>query len=896
MEVRCSNCSTEYEFDDALVSARGTSVKCTNCGHQFRVHAPGAAAPGGPEKWAVRDARGKETTFTSLRELQQAIVRGAVDQKHEMSHAGGPFRPLQDIYELQSFFDAARKRVTQQRQPPRTLLGVGHDILSQPIRQSAPPPRRTSVPPPRKRPLDAVSSPDRASQEAASQEPAAAEELGSTERVPRQRSPLQDRLTPVAGVPAMQSIPYPKVDPPLSPGETRTLSESGSRPAPRMSTPGPLGAVIDGTLLPGERSAGERPPGERFSSPPDRYSSAGERLSSPFDPPIPGPPVVPWQNLQGLRDEADLEALGHRRGAGLRWILAVVVVGGLALVGATVGRDYFVRYIRREPEKPVVDQRVPALLEQARSAFARGDFEGMHGALSKASVLAETDPGVAVGVAKLEVARAEPAWLIQRVNAVLDAAAAERDKEKDKPPKRRKPTDAEIAAENEAAQKKAFERKQLELSFQDRLKQIKTAVASANFRAPTAPDTIRARVDELRLEGQLKEARALLAPVSGSTGDPETAFTLGALDVAEGESGYASAIERLRSAARTEEGLGRARALLIFALAQTGDAAAASAELEKLQTLAPQHPALASLRSLLELAQSKQAPPEEPRRPIARAQSAPSQRPASANVAAAATNSANNSSSGGEDVQSLLSQAGTLQRSGDIDGAERIYQGILTRSPKNIPALSGLADIARQRKAIITATNLYDQILKIDRNHVPTLMSRADLYWGAGNRILAVALYRRALGQVGPSDPVGQRALARIEQYEKEGAGEATGGSNGTNTTGPAEEKDVPLNAAPAAPPSTAPSPSSPPSGSTGSSGSPTPAPSNPAPSNPAPSNPAPGNPAPSTDGNAPRPNPRFPPPPIPTPPHQSAPPPGQDPARAAPPAPDGTGNAPANP
>ena len=59
MEVRCSSCSTEYEFDDALVSARGTSVKCTNCGHQFRVHAPAAVA-GVAEKWIVRDSRGKE--------------------------------------------------------------------------------------------------------------------------------------------------------------------------------------------------------------------------------------------------------------------------------------------------------------------------------------------------------------------------------------------------------------------------------------------------------------------------------------------------------------------------------------------------------------------------------------------------------------------------------------------------------------------------------------------------------------------------------------------------------------------------------------------------------------------------------------------------------------------
>ncbi|MCL2823479.1 MAG: zinc-ribbon domain-containing protein [Polyangiaceae bacterium] len=37
MRVECECCRTEYDFDDGLVSGRGTVVKCTNCGHQFRI-------------------------------------------------------------------------------------------------------------------------------------------------------------------------------------------------------------------------------------------------------------------------------------------------------------------------------------------------------------------------------------------------------------------------------------------------------------------------------------------------------------------------------------------------------------------------------------------------------------------------------------------------------------------------------------------------------------------------------------------------------------------------------------------------------------------------------------------------------------------------------------------
>ena len=48
MDVRCSRCGTEYDFDDALVSERGTTVKCTNCGHQFKVY-PGGSG-GAPER------------------------------------------------------------------------------------------------------------------------------------------------------------------------------------------------------------------------------------------------------------------------------------------------------------------------------------------------------------------------------------------------------------------------------------------------------------------------------------------------------------------------------------------------------------------------------------------------------------------------------------------------------------------------------------------------------------------------------------------------------------------------------------------------------------------------------------------------------------------------------
>ncbi|HEU4577436.1 MAG TPA: zinc-ribbon domain-containing protein [Polyangiaceae bacterium] len=716
MEVRCSSCSTEYEFDDALVSARGTSVKCTNCGHQFRVHAP-AAAGGVSEKWIVRDGKGKETLFTSLRELQQAIVRGLLDPKHEMSHGNQPFRPLQDIYELQTFFDVARHRAMNQRQPPRTLLGVGRDAVK-PSRQSVPPPRK-----PR----------------------------------PEASAPVQDRVTPIAGVPA--------VDPPVAPArsddDVRVPTETGTRPLLHGAN-----AALTGTA-----GAGPVPTPQDRAALNDRVSQPLlERISqNPLEPPLITKTVnavpatagstVPWQHLQGLQDEPASNPLGRSRGAGSRWIVALLVLGTLALVGGTVGREYLVRFVRREPPAPVVDQRVPALLEQARGALARGDFETAHGELAKASVLAETDPDVAVAQARLEVARAEPVWLRLKISAALEAAAAQKAQSR-----KRKPTAAEVAAEADQAEKDAIEKKQLELAFQDRMNQAKASVSSAMMRAPNAIDAVRAKVDSLRLAGQVKDARALVGPLANAASDPDNAYSLGALDVAEGDAGLPSALDRLRTAARTEEALGKARALLIYALAQSGDATGASAELGKLQTLAPQHPALAALKSLVELAQSKVAPVPEPEPPRAAPASTPAPR----------------AEKSGNDTQSLLEQAGKLHREGDLDGAEKVYQSVLARSSKNVDAISALGDIARERHNNATAAAFYDQALKLNRNHVPTLMGRADMYWASGNRILAVALYRRALAQVSPSDPVGQRALKRIEDFDRDGAGTGTGTIEGS--------------------------------------------------------------------------------------------------------------------
>src|SRR5271167_2235729 len=105
MDVTCERCGTAYEFDDALVSERGTTVKCTNCGHQFKVRRPQAA--GAPERWLVRTIDGRELEFRALRELQAAIAQAVITRDDVLSRGGSRPRRLGSIAELEPFFVSA---------------------------------------------------------------------------------------------------------------------------------------------------------------------------------------------------------------------------------------------------------------------------------------------------------------------------------------------------------------------------------------------------------------------------------------------------------------------------------------------------------------------------------------------------------------------------------------------------------------------------------------------------------------------------------------------------------------------------------------------------------------------------------------------------------------------
>ena len=144
MDVRCEKCQTEYELDEARLKPGGVTVKCTNCGHMFKIRrrtntnvgttgerprtAPGndtvrartdsvldettrVGDEDGPtsveRQWLIRLENGEQKSCRELATLQQWIVACVVSRESLISRTGKTWKRLGDITELAQYFDIA---------------------------------------------------------------------------------------------------------------------------------------------------------------------------------------------------------------------------------------------------------------------------------------------------------------------------------------------------------------------------------------------------------------------------------------------------------------------------------------------------------------------------------------------------------------------------------------------------------------------------------------------------------------------------------------------------------------------------------------------------------------------------------------------------------------------
>jgi predicted Zn finger-like uncharacterized protein len=296
MDVTCERCGTEYEFDETLLSGRGTSVKCTNCGYVFKVYPKDrSGADPAANDWRLKLENGAIDIIDSLRELQRRISAGELTPDDEISRGQEGWKTLGSIPELETFFQAA-----------------GIQIPGRGIPSPLPP------------------SPTAAT---------------STDKVPDStlgRRPRQPTLLGVAPMPKMEpmearggtgSVPEPTPAPVSDPAsETEPVSAStqarASGTAPQAKSESAYESPYSSDSVPPDVLPSSPSPTEiedaEFEERPRNAARVSGRLSAP-------PP--PYYD-----DDDDIPDLPGQSSSPLRWLLLLVVVGALALIGTQWAR------------------------------------------------------------------------------------------------------------------------------------------------------------------------------------------------------------------------------------------------------------------------------------------------------------------------------------------------------------------------------------------------------------------------------------------------------------------------------------------------------------------------------------------------------------------------------
>lgn len=112
MDISCERCRAEYEFDESRLTEAGVTVKCTTCGHVFRVARP--LVQGIPLR---RGGQPLPSPCPDIATLQRWIVENRILRTDEASIAGAPWRPLGEMSEFAPFFAVVARASQPSLQP-----------------------------------------------------------------------------------------------------------------------------------------------------------------------------------------------------------------------------------------------------------------------------------------------------------------------------------------------------------------------------------------------------------------------------------------------------------------------------------------------------------------------------------------------------------------------------------------------------------------------------------------------------------------------------------------------------------------------------------------------------------------------------------------------------------
>jgi tetratricopeptide (TPR) repeat protein len=485
------------------------------------------------------------------------------------------------------------------------------------------------------------------------------------------------------------------VAPVVDPGPVRSGStELGLPPAPHppRSAPTPAPAPVRSRQI-------SRPPAMEVSSP--LPPPVRRTLASDYDTEPPG--RLP---LQSYVERESLPA--NRRLGG--WVIAVILLAGVAAVGVYVGKPYLDKMSKPTEAAQPLDPRAQGFLSAGEAALGEGNLDLAKENFDKASVLAEKDQRVLLAIAKLATARADVPWLKQRIL----------------------PADSE-------------EMKPNRMLLEEMSAKATTAAEDAAAAAPDDPAAVRVKVDALRIHGDREGARALVGKIAANASQPDTAYVLGALDLAELDPPWPVVVERLRTAAAGEGTAGRARATLVYALARSGDLAAAKQELDRLSFQPHPHPLLGALRFFVEHAPSKTVDAGAAIA-VTDLNKFPSTNggpgPAVAGGPVGPVGPAGGNQGIPSDPRVILSQAEAAKAKRDFPRARTLYEAAVARNSSDSEALAGLGDVFHEQHDPGSAQSFYKRALAVNPTYLPALLGLADVQWESGERTAAQKTYK----------------------------------------------------------------------------------------------------------------------------------------------------------
>jgi predicted Zn finger-like uncharacterized protein len=578
MDVTCDRCSTEYEFEEALVSPRGTTVKCTQCGHLFKVFRPERALPTLANHWTVRGSDGSSHQLPNLVELTQSIALGIFLRDDEVSRTGKAWRRLGDIEELEAFFAEADRRGPSRRRQATQNAAVGsvapaHNGTESPSEFKL---GRTSVS--RAGARTGVSPARASSSEPLQPQPLAAGDDGEDEISTEQRE-LPETAPAAFGGRAETATDAPQSDGmPLQPSAADSDVDMPLAAADAGGT--------DETAAEARITAPFRPiaPQATGSSSKVTREPAGSRGGWPASPPIDLPRTAAGAALAGSTDRALQFETRQRRGW---WIFA------LGIVAAGVGLASFLYWPTRQPAphpsaRPTDDPSSQYLV-RADASLATHRSEHFEQAITdyiKALAFHESDAHVLSALSRVYAV-----WA-QELNFSVEA-------QKDLPD-----SDVEGRSQRMAA----------DVQAQKLAEQAKSYAEMAARKNPGNTEAEVALSDALRLTGNLVSARSELDRARASDHNPsaETLRVAALLAIAEADGDARAGVQMASQAVAQDPDMLRAQLLLARCLAADGDMQGAHYHLHAVTTRDRDLPSAFAIDALIARAEesaAKSAPP-----------------------------------------------------------------------------------------------------------------------------------------------------------------------------------------------------------------------------------------------------------------------------------------------